>query len=191
MKFLRQLIAFTCAAVILCSADSVEAANKPVKIAVVNFKKCVEKSKLGQREQANFEAIKKQMETVLEEKEKSLTDIASKFNDIDYLDSLSPDAEADLKRQFRSLNQEFTQQQNQFYQTLSQTNIKVVQKLTDMVAQVSKEIAKDQQLDVVLNDDSCFFSSEDIDISNQIIIAMDKAFEKEIKDNKPGTAPIK
>lgn len=191
MKVLRHLIAFTCATVILCSAAPAQAADKPTKIAVVNFKTCVEKSKLGQKEQANFEAMKKQMETVLEEKEKSLTDIASKFNDIDYLDSLSPDAEADLKRQFRSLNQEFTQQQNQFYQTLSQTNIKVVQKLTDMVAQVSKDLAKRQQIDIVLNDDSCFFASEAMDISDQIVKAMDEAFEKEAKDNKPGTAPIK
>ena len=32
--------------------------------------------------------MKKQMESILEEKEKSFADVAGKFNDIDYLDSL-------------------------------------------------------------------------------------------------------
>lgn len=196
MKISRRLtstcVAFACAAALFCSAAPAEGADKPLKIAVVNFKTCVEKSKLGQKEQASFEAIKKQMETVLEEKEKNLTDIAAKFNDIDYLDSLSPEAEADLKRQFRTLNQEFSQQQNQFYQTLSQTNVKVVQKLTDTVAQLSKEVAKLQQIDLVLNDDGCFYCSDTLDISNLIVEAMDKAFEKEAKESKPGApAPIK
>lgn len=179
---------------LLCSAaapngSSVQPSEqtKVPKIAVVNFKSCVEKSKLGQQEQSNFDAMKKQMETVLLEKEKSLNEIASKFNDIDYLDSLSPEAETELKNKFRTLNQEFTQQQNQFYQALSQTNMQIVQKLADAIAKASSEVAKKNQIDLVLNEESSFYISPTLDISQQIVQALDDNFEKDGKETKkPG-----
>ena len=72
--------------------------TKAPVIAVVDFKACVEKSKLGLQEQASLESMKKQMETILQEKEKKLTELSAKFNDLDYLDSLSPDAELISKK---------------------------------------------------------------------------------------------
>lgn len=196
MKNLRRFVlpfsAFVMAAAVWCSGTQLHGEvqtqfeqNKPLRIALVSFKTVVEKSKRGQKEQAGFDAMKKQMESILEEKEKALTEVAAKFNDIDYLDSLSPDAEAELKRQFRTLNQEFTQQQNQFYQTLSQTNVAVIQKLNEIVTQVSSEVAKKSNIDIVLNEESCFFSVPSLDISPMIIRAMDEAFEKEAKESKP------
>lgn len=194
MKKLRRLLMplslLTLCSVLLCSAaeptpaQAVNGQTKTQKIAIVNFKTCVEKSKLGQKEQANFDAMKKQMETVLLEKEKSLNEIASKFNDIDYLDSLSPEAETELKNKFRSLNTEFNQQQNQFYQTLSQTNMKIVQKLTDAITLASSNYAKKNQFDIVLNEDSCFFAAPALDISSAIIKVLD-----ETPDNSKDTSP--
>jgi outer membrane protein len=178
MKLLRRMVfTFTTLALagVLCSAapNSFEQ-NKSLRIAVVNFKKCVEKSKVGQKEQGNFDTLKKQMEKVLEEKEKALADVATKFNDIDYLDSLSPEAETELKRQYRTLNQEFSQLQNQFYQQLSQTNVQVIQKLQEKVTSAAQEVAKKNQLDLVLNEESCFFVIPNVDISEEVIQALDK-----------------
>lgn len=188
MKNMRLFVlSFSAAAALFCSSFAQAAGFEqpnPLRIALVNFKTCVEKSKMGQKEQASFDAMKKQMETILEEKEKALTDVSSKFNDIDYLDSLSPDAEAELKRQFRTLNQEFSAQQNQFYQTLSQTNMLVIQKLTEAVTKASEEVAKANKIDIVLNDESSFFTVASIDISPLVIKALDEAFEKEAKDPK-------
>jgi outer membrane protein len=185
---LSSAVALLCSAFVHADTQGFEQ-NKPLRIALVNFKTCVEKSKIGQKEQAAFDAMKKQMETILEEKEKALTEVASKFNDIDYLDSLSPDAEAELKRQFRTLNQEFTQQQNQFYQTLSQTNVLVIQKLTEAVTKASEEVAKTNKIDIVLNDESIFYAIGSIDISELVIRVLDDAFAKESKDAKPN-APV-
>lgn len=201
MKILRRYIlslsVLAMAGVLLCSAaapnNSSSSATDPAKtpkVAVVNFKTCVEKSKLGQKEQANFDAMKKQMETVLLEKEKALTEIASKFNDIDYLDSLSPEAETELKNKFRTLNQEFNQQQNQFYQSLSQTNMKIVQKLTDAITKIAGEVAKKNQFDIVLNEESSFFVSPALDISQQVIKVLDENFEKEGAKEDKVTATI-
>lgn len=199
MKKLRRLLMplslLTVCGVLLCSAAEpatiatpANAQSKTPKIATVNFKTCVEKSKLGQKEQANFDAMKKQMETMLLEKEKALNEIASKFNDIDYLDSLSPDAETELKNKFRTLNTEFNQMQNQFYQSLSQTNAKIVQKLTDAITLASSQYAKKNQIDIVLNEDSSFFVAPALDISSMITKILDETPDVESKDAKSGTA---
>lgn len=199
MKFIsRLLMTFTLALGATCALLAPTAADaattfeqtKPLRIALVNFKTCIEKSKMGQKEQASFDAMKKQMESILQEKEKSLTDVAGKFNDIDYLDSLSPDAEAELKRQFRTLNQEFNQQQQQFYQALSQTNLMIVQKLTEAVTKASAEVAKKNQIDVVLNDEGCFFATPAIDISDMVTVVLDEMFEKEGSDTKLTTPSL-
>jgi len=194
MKKMRLFVlSFSAAALLSTGFIHAETAGfeqtKPLRIALVNFKTCVEKSKVGLKEQAAFDAMKKQMETILQEKEKALTEVASKFNDIDYLDSLSPDAEAELKRQFRTLNQEFNQQQTQFYQTLSQTNMLVIQKLTEEVTKASEEVAKANKIDVILNEESSFFAVSSIDISNLVIQKLDANFEKENKETKTGTSP--
>ena len=67
MKNLRNIMmglsATAIAALILCSAapNSGNDSSKSLKVNVVNFKTCVEQSKMGKQEQANFEALKKQM----------------------------------------------------------------------------------------------------------------------------------
>lgn len=177
MKSFRYLI--LCAVILGTATIAADEAPANPKIRIVNFKTCVEKSKVGIQEQAAFEALKKQMESVLNEKEKTLNDMATKFEDNDFLDSLSPDAETKLKREFRSLSQEFSQLQNQYMQALQQTNFKVIQKLTDMVSEASKTVAKQNNIDIILNDESCFYNNPAIDISLQVVSIIDKNFEKE------------
>lgn len=185
MKSLRYLILTLVAVSATAFADNVP---KEIKIRVVNFKTCVEQSKLGKQEQSTFEALKKQMENVLAEKEKTLNEIATKFEDADYLDSISPDAETELKRKFRGLNQEYTQLQSQYMQALQQTNYKVIQKLTDTVTAAAATVAKENGLDVVLNEEGAFFVNPALDISQQVITLMDQNFDKEPAENKP--APL-
>lgn len=156
-----------------------------VNIRIVNFKTCVEQSKMGKEEQATFEALKKQMENVLEEKEKTLNEISTKFNDPDYLDSISPEAETELKRKFRALSQEIAQQQNQYYQALSQTNYKVVQKLMEVVTETAAKIAKKENYDFILNEEGLFFYNPELDISKEVIAKMDELYEKESKNRTP------
>lgn len=159
------------------SADEV----KSLKTRFVNFKSVVEKSKLGKLEQGNFEALRKQMEVVLEEKEKSLNEMMSKLDDPNYLDSISPEAETELKRKFRALSQEVTQLQNQYYQTLNQANFKIVQKLTDVVNKAADKVAKKHNIDMIVNEETTFFYNPSLDISEQIVAVMDEDFDKDVK----------
>lgn len=78
VKLTLSCLALMASLLILSSFDSPSSGTangaaqaSSLKIGVVNFKRCVETSKLGKLEQANFEALKKQMESVLGEKEKN------------------------------------------------------------------------------------------------------------------------
>ncbi|CCB85942.1 MULTISPECIES: OmpH family outer membrane protein [Parachlamydia] len=155
--------------------------DKTAKIAVVNFKVCIEKSKIGKHEQTVFESLKKQMENSLQEKEKSLNEIAAKLSDPDYVDSLSNEAENELKHKYRTLNQEITQYQNQYYQALSQTNMKIVQQLQELIAKASETVAKEVGVDIVLNEESSFFYKPEFDLTDKVIDLIDKMSEADIK----------
>ena len=155
---------------------------------MVNFKTCVEKSKLGKQEQSAFEALKKQMEGNLAEREKTINEMAAKFENSDFLDSLSEDAEVKLKREFRAISQEYSQIQNQYLQALQQTNYKVVQKLTEVVRKASEKFASRNRVDFILNDEAAFYAAPAKDISTQIIAIMDEMFESDAS-LKEGVVP--
>lgn len=171
----HSLVASAALAFCLCFNSVLATENSaPAKIAVVNFKQCVEQSKLGKQEQASFEALKKQAESMLQDKEKALTEIAAKLDDSDYLDSLSNEAEAELKHKFRNLNQEMNQDQQRLYNALSQANFKIVQKLTDEVTKAAGEVAKAKGYDLVLNEESAFFFSSKLDITGEVVKMLDE-----------------
>jgi outer membrane protein len=174
-------------AVALEQDKTAKVTSAPVKVAIVNFKSCVEKSKMGKKEQETFEAMKKQMENILGEKEKELTAMANKLADSDYLDSLSPEKETEMKRQFRAQSQELQQIQNQYLQTLQQANVKIIQKIAEVVAKASSVVAKEMQIDLVLNEDISFFHGDRLDISDSVTVVMDKFYEQELAAAKEAT----
>lgn len=153
------------------------------KVAIVNFKKCVESSKLGKQQQQTFEQMKAQMESLLQQKEKEFTDISTKLNDPDYLDGLTPEAENEMKTKFRNLNQELATTQNQFLQTLQQANVQIVHMLSEEVSNAAGDIAKSKGFDTVLNVDAVFYSKPSLDISEQVIAKMDEKFDRDAKKN--------
>lgn len=175
---------FICCALLLSTTLCAAEEAKNLKTRFINFKNVVEKSKLGKLEQGNFETLKKQMEVVLEEKEKSLNDMMAKLDNPEYLDSISPEAETELKRKFRALSQELNQQQNQYFQTLNQANFKIVQKMTEVVNKTANKIAKLDNIDMIVNEESTFFYNPALDISDKIVAAMDEDFDKEAKAAK-------
>lgn len=167
--------------------------NQSLRIGIVNTKKCLEESKLGKQEQANFEKMKQQMESVLQEKEKTLEEIESKLNDDDYMDSVSDEVASELKRKKRTIRNEGMQLQNQYMQALQQTNIKIIQKLTDVISKASAQVAKDpsmgQPIDVIFTDEACTFYAPHLDISDRIVAKMNAIYETEQKDTSAPNKP--
>lgn len=158
------------------------ATGTSVKIGVVSLKTCFEESKLGKQEQGRFEEIKKQLETTIEAKEKELNEMAPKFSD-EYLDTLSQEAEAELKGKYQKLAQELSQLQNQYYNMLSQANMQIVQTIQDSVTEASKKVAQTKGLDLILNQEACFFSGS-LDVSSAIVSEMDTQFAAKPAEKK-------
>ncbi len=162
----------------LCSGK-LAADTKQPSVGIVNFTSCMTESKLGKQEQASFESLKSQMSSLLEDTEKQLNELTSKFNDPEYMDGLSPDGEEELKTKFRMLNEEMSRYQNQYYQVLNQANMKVVQTLSVNIQEAAEKVAKSKKLSMVLNKEACFFYTSGLDITNFVIAELDKSFELE------------
>jgi outer membrane protein len=181
----RFVPALLTAAVLTTAAFSAETVPT---FGIVNFGACVSDSKLGKQEQASFESLKKQMATLLEDTEKQLNELAAKFNDPEYLDGLSPEAEEELKNKFRTLNEELSRYQNQYYQVMNQANMRIMQTLAASINVASEKVAKDKRLSMVVNKDACFYFTPALDVTNFVVAEMDKNFSQESK--KQAAAPM-
>jgi outer membrane protein len=160
-------------------ASTAFSADAGQNFGIVNFGTCVTDSKLGKQEQASFESLKKQMTSLLEDTEKQLNDLSAKFNDPEYLDGLSPEAEEDLKNKFRTLNEELGRYQNQYYQVMNQANMRIVQTLSTSINAASEKVAKDKKFSMVVNKDACFYYNPALDVTPLVVAEMDKNFAQE------------
>lgn len=164
------------------------AAEAPASIGIVNFTTCVTDSKLGKQEQASFEALKKQLGTLLEDTEKQLNELSAKFNDQEFMDGLSPEAEEELKAKFRGLSEEMNRYQNQYYQVLNQANMRIIQTLNANINTASENVAKEKRLSLIVNKEACFFFSPQLEITPLIIAEMDKTFDQNAKSQAAAAA---
>lgn len=155
-----------------------EAAEQSM-IGVVNFTNCVMDSKAGKREQENMDNLRKQMASMMENVEKELREITAKFDDTEYLDSLSPKAEEELKAKHQALQEDLARYQQQFYQVLNHAQYQMVQKLSNTIASASEKVANIQGFEYVINREACFYIRSDRDVTNLVITEMDKAFDLE------------
>lgn len=166
-------------------------ANEVKTVAVVNFATCMTDSKVGKQEQASFEKLKTQMTSLVKDTEKQLTDLASKFNDSDFMDGLSPEAEEEMKMKYQQLSEEMNRYQNQYYQALQQANMQIVQNLGANIQDASEKVAKNKKLTMVINKEACFFFTPTLDVTEAVIAEMDKAFEQKnapVANNQPAEA---
>jgi len=161
------------------SGKLVAASDKPGRVAVVNFTKCITDSKPGKHEQENLEYMRKQMASMMEESEKELKNISEKFSDADYMDSLSPKAEEELKIKYQTLSEELGRYQQQYYQVSNQASYQLMQKMNSIISKASEKIAKRKNLAYVVNKEACFYFTPDLEITNQVIEEMDHDFEFE------------
>lgn len=150
-------------------------------VGIVNFNTCMTESKIGLQEQAAFESLKNQLGNLLADTEKQINEMAGLFNDPDYMDGLSPEAEEQMKIKFRTLNEEINRYQNQYYQTLQQANMRVVQTMASAIQEAASRVAKEKSLSVVLNKEACFFFTGALDVTQSVVAELNKEFEQNKK----------
>jgi outer membrane protein len=154
------------------------APTQETKIGVVNFANCITESKIGKQEQSSFETLKTQLSQSLEGLEKEINEMSVKFNDKDYLEGLSPEAEDEMKSKFHSLNEDLARNQNQYYQLLNQANMRIIQSISANINAAAEKIAKDKKLAMVLNKEAVFFYDPSLDVTPAVVSEMDKTFNE-------------
>lgn len=165
---------------ISCLGASLFASEK-ASIGVVNFASCITESKSGQKEQEGMENIRKQMSSTIENTEKELKEISAKFEDTEFLDSLSPKAEEELKLKYQTLQDDLGRYQNQFYQVLQHSQYQVIQKMSGEIVKAAEVVAKEHHLELIVNKEACFYNRPDLDVTQSVIQQMDKSFESNKK----------
>jgi outer membrane protein len=158
-------------------------------VGVVNFAACITESKSGQKEQESMENIRKQMSSMIEDTEKELKEISAKFEDTEFLDSLSPKAEEEMKLKYQTLQEDLGRYQNQFYQVLQQAQYQLVQKMSGNIAKAAEIVAKEHKLDYVINKEACFYIRSDLDVTHAVISEMDKTYTSGKKLSENGEEP--
>lgn len=174
---MKKLVTATTLALFMFCFSPAQAAE--LSVGFVNFQTCLEKSKLGQQEESNFESMKKQMSDSLEIAHKELEQIAKNLQDKEYMEGLSPTAENELKQKCAILNEEIGRYQNQYYQLLNQAKFKMVQNLHDEVCLASQKIREAKKLSLILNEDSAFAVASSLDLTEDVVKEMNRRFDIE------------
>lgn len=191
----KGVLALSTLALILClgtqSVEGAETTTMPAPMpaptratnttAVVSFRKVVENSKLGKQQQASFEGMKHQMESLLQAKEKEVMDLWAKTEDPDVIDGLTPEKEQAMKQQAYQMAQELEQGKQQFLQTLQQANTRIIQMLNEDISKAAAEVAQARGLEIVFNEESVFYHKPTLNISDQVIARLDETFDRDAK----------
>lgn len=166
------------------SSSALYAADNHFVIGIVNFSSCITDSKFGKSEQEQMENIKKQYVSLIEETEKELKDLQTKFDDPVFMEGLSPQAEEDQRLKQKTLNEDLYKYQNQLYQIMQQAQYFFYQKMVGNVSKAAEKIAAEKNLDFVLNGEACFYSKPGMNVTDLVIKEMDKRFDEEAQKNK-------
>ena len=167
-----------------CAATIGHAGIKGSSFGIVDFESCIEDSKFGKKEKESFDSLKNQMLSMLTDTERQLQDVSQKLSDQDYLDSLSPQGEDELKSRFQALSEEMNRYQNQFYQVLQQANMKMLNSMSSRINNASEVVAKDNKIPLILNKQAAFFYDEKFDITTVVIDQMNDSYETELESGK-------
>jgi len=161
-------VLFTLVCLLGTTLSRTASAQEQKSLGVINFATCISESKLGKQEQASFESMKQQITKSLEDLEKQITEISAKLNDREYLDSLSPQAEEEMKTKFRTLNDDLAR---------NQANLRILQLINTQIIASAENIAKEKKLSLVMNKEALFFYAPTMDITNDVIVEMDRQFD--------------
>ncbi|MDE3055380.1 MAG: OmpH family outer membrane protein [Verrucomicrobiota bacterium] len=148
--------------------------------AVVNFNDCYKDSKLAQHEREGVEMLQTQMGSLIESTQKELKEISAKFEDSEYLDTLSPQAEEELRAKQDGLQERLQSYQEQLYQIMHQAHYQAIYKLRAAVSTAAQKIAHENGFQYVLNQESCFYVDPELNVTTLVITEMDREFDQEM-----------
>lgn len=171
----------TILACILCSSSlfAQDAKNTNPSFAIVSFADCIERSELGKKEQKAFEESKEQMRVILENMQKELEETSRKLQDPDFLDSIAGEEIENMKKKLQELGAEFSRNEAQYVQIVNQAKMKFFHMMSTSVSKAAKEIAEKKGFPLILDQDVCFYFDPSINITEEVIKALDASQKEE------------
>lgn len=174
MKRCINVFAVAIIAMALCLSGA-SPANAEAKIAVVNVQRLLSESKAAVSIQKNFETHRVKFQQELETHGKEATAMQQEI--AKQADSASPEAiqkKAELDKKLIDINQ-LRQKRSGALNKATQTAAKELQKnITEVVA----EIAQKEKYDLILNRQSVILAAETLDITSQVLKALDDKVTK-------------
>ena len=166
--------------------------NQNLAIGIVSFANCIQESKYGKKEQSTLKALQNQITSLVKDTEQQLQEIATKLNDPEYIDTLSPEGEQELKIKFQNHQEDLMRYQQQYSEFINQANYKVMQTMFFHIKNAAKIVSEKLNLDYVLDENSVICNNAGIEVTKQVIQELDMLFEKEEGDKSkalPVTTP--
>jgi len=142
---------------------------------------CITNSLQGKKERETLEKQHGEISKILKDLETQIHETERKRTDLDYLDTLSPQAIDELTTLHSHQIEEFRMTQGKFSQVLQQLQQQSMSIIQEQIKQAAAKVAIENQLDAVLSAEATFFAREDLDVTTQVIKVMDENFIAESK----------
>lgn len=144
-------------------------------IAVIDPTRIVEQSPQYEAARAQLEQEVSDREQKLAEQQKQLTELQQKLERDVAL--MSEEALQRLRTDIRDRKRKIKYAQAEFREDFSLRQNELRTKLTKQVEEVVMELAREENIDLIVSDNLVFHASERVDISDQVIARLKEKFE--------------
>lgn len=152
----------------LCLVSSLFA--QELKIGVVDFQKVMKTSpkvtRLSEQMKKEFEPQQKE----LVQKQKDLNQLISKYNRDATI--LQASEKQKMQQSIQSKGEDLNRQKETFNEKFFKAQQSTMQKLMDQIKEISAQIAKTRNLDLIIPKDNLLYSNDRMDVTNQVIDAL-------------------
>mgnify|MGYP003997124895 CR=1 FL=1 len=157
-----------------------QAWSMDMQFGFVETTKCLDESLVGISRTKTFENTKKQYDLSMEENESQLRELIEKRNDVEYMDSLSPEGEKELEMQIYKAHEQKSATQNKFSMILNRISTQMNSMFFKYFKNASQVVAEKNKLAFILDGTQCPFYKAELDKTSEVIAQMDILYSEEI-----------
>lgn len=144
-------------------------------LGVVDFNQVIHSSQKAQTEQKALDSLRKELEGQVTTIEKEIQTLSDQLKDPDHLDSLSQEAEGEMRLKLQGLAEERMRMIQAVTGQYQQAAQKYLQSIAQAVGQVSAEVAKKRGLQMIVNKESVFYALPEADCTQDVIQLLDSS----------------
>ena len=166
----------------LTSSQAAFGDTAPGAPGVVNFQTCMEKAKIAQDKRRELEGFDKQFRVKIDEIQKRCKEIDDKLNNVEYVDSITAEAEENLKKERQAEMQKLMGTQNEFQQIMQQQQMAFSQSFMISLGDAAKKVAKEKGLSHVIAKEACLYYEDNLDLTEDVISKINALYDKQQRE---------